>query len=70
MAAVVLETFKDVGIRINNVSGNMTKFYQPLDLAVNGYCKRFLKCQFNEWYLGEVIAQINNGVEIDNVPVD
>ena len=48
----------------------MTKFYQPLDLAVNGYCKRFLKCQFNEWYLGEVIAQINNGVEIDNVPVD
>ena len=44
----------------------MTKFHQSLDLAVNGYCKHFLKYQFNEWYLGEVIAQINNGVEIDN----
>ena len=47
----------------------MTKFYQPLDLTVNGYAKQFLKCKFNEWYSGQVKAQLDNWISIDDVQV-
>ena len=47
----------------------MTKFYKPLELAVNGYAKRFLKRKFNEWYSGQVKAQLDDGISIDDVQV-
>ena len=42
MTAVALDTFKEVNIWIVSVPANVTKYYQPLDLAVNGYAKYFL----------------------------
>ena len=39
MTAAVVDAFKEANICIVNVPANMTKFYQPLDLTVNGYCK-------------------------------
>ena len=54
MTPAVLDAFKEENICIVNVPANMTKFYQPLDLTVNGYAKRFLKRKFNEWYSGKV----------------
>ena len=42
-------------------------FYQPLDLTVNGYAKRFLKRKFSEWYSGQVKAQLDDGISIDDV---
>ena len=36
-------------------------------LWVNGYCK-FLKCKFNKSYLGQVKAQLDDGVKIDDRP--
>jgi len=42
----------------------MTKFYQPLDLTVNGYAKRFIKKKFNEWY-SEVKTQLDAGINIE-----
>ena len=62
MMTAVLEAFKEANVCIVNVPANMTKFYQPLDLMVNGYAKRFLKRKFNEWYSGQVKAQLDNGV--------
>ena len=52
MTKDVLDAYKDANVCIVNVPPNMTKFYQPLDLTVNGYAKRFLKRKFNEWYSG------------------
>ena len=54
-------------ICIVNVPANMTKFYQPLDLKVNGYAKRFLKRKFNEWYSGQVKTQLDKGINIEDV---
>ena len=65
MTTVVLET----DICIANVPANMTKFYQPLDLMVNGFAKRFIKSKFNEWYSGQVKAQLDDGISIDEVQV-
>lgn len=47
----------------------MTKFYQPLDLTVNGYAKRFLKKKFNEWYSEQVKTQLDAGINIEDVQV-
>ena len=47
----------------------MTKYYQPLDLTVNGYCKKFLKRKFTQWYLAEVTRQLANKVALEDVQV-
>ena len=46
MTAEVLNAYEEANILIINVPPNMTKYYQPLDLSVNGYAKRFLKSEF------------------------
>ena len=66
MTTAVLDAFKKANICFVNARTNMTKFYETLSLMVNGYCKRFLKRKFNEWYWGQVKAQLDNDVDIDN----
>ena len=56
-------------ILIVNVPRNMTKYYQPLDLTVNGYSKRFLKNKLNEWYSFQVSKQLADCVMLENVQV-
>ena len=43
MTTEVLDVITKNNNVILNVPTNMTKFYQPLDLTVNGHAKRFLK---------------------------
>ena len=47
----------------------MTKFYQPLDLTVNGYAKRFMARKFNDWCMQQVSAQLDKGIAIDEVDI-
>ena len=47
----------------------MTKYYQPLDLTVNGHAKRFLKNKFSTWYGNQISNQLDEGVNIDAVGV-
>ena len=54
---------------IVNVPRKMTKCYQPLDLTVNGYCKKFLKRKFTQWYSAEVTRQLANKVALEDVQV-
>lgn len=42
MTVVTIDAFKEVSIWIVSVPANMTKYYQPLDLAVHVYTKHFL----------------------------
>ena len=51
MTAEVLNAYEEANILIINVPANMTKYYLPFNLTVNGYAKRFLKSKFTEWYL-------------------
>ena len=37
----VINLLKDNKILVTNISANMTRFYQPLDLTVDGYAKKF-----------------------------
>ena len=65
----MLNAYEEANILIINVPTNMTKYYQPLDLTVNGYAKRFLKSKFTEWYSSQVRAYLDNGVSIDDIEV-
>ena len=51
MTSEVLTLLRSNNILVTNVPANMTKFYQPLDLTVNGYAKRYMARKFNDCYL-------------------
>jgi len=57
MTSDVLSLLRDNKILLTNVPPNMTKFYQPLDLTVNGFAKRFMARKFNDWYTEQVSEQ-------------
>ena len=69
MTVEVLNAYEEANIHIINVPANLTKYYQPLDLTVNGYAKRFLKSKSAEWYSSQVRAYLDNGVSIDDIEV-
>ena len=48
----------------------MTKFCQPLDLTVNGFPKPSMARTFNDWYTGQVRAQLDKGVNIDEIEIE
>ena len=64
-----VKRYQDNNILIVNIPRNMTKYYQPLDLTVNGYCKKFLKRNFTQWYSAEVTRQLANKVALEDVQV-
>ena len=51
------------------VPANMTKYFQPLDLTVNGISKTFLKDKFAKWYAEQVTSQLNGGGDIYSIKV-
>ena len=69
MTTAVLDAFKEAGICIVNVPANMTKYYQPLELTVNDYAKRYLKRKFIEWYSGQVKSQLEKNISIEDIQV-
>ena len=52
------------------VPANMTHFFQPLDLTVNGSAKTFLRKKFTEYYAAAVKEQIDGGKQLDDIQVD
>ena len=69
MTEDAVKRYQDNNILIVNIPRNMTKYYQPLDLTVNGYCKKFLKRNFTQWYSAEVTRQLANKVALEDVQV-
>ena len=69
MTEDVVKQYQDNNILIANLPRNMTKYYQPLDLTVNGYCKKLLKRKFTQWYSAEVTRQLANKVALEDVQV-
>ena len=51
------------------VPANMTNYFQPLDLTVNGPAKQFLKGKFQEWYATKIAKQVDKGVDVHAIDV-
>ena len=52
------------------VPANLTHVFQPLDLAINGAVKSFLKSKFSEWHSKEIAKALDKGQDIHEVKVD
>ena len=65
----VLDLLNTNKILVTNVPPNMTKYYQPLDLTVNGYAKKFMSRKFSGWYTQKISLQLEKGVPIDEIDV-
>jgi len=57
----VLSKPASLNIVVVFIPANMTHFFQPLDLTVNGGARRFMKEKFTTRYSEEVQKQINPG---------
>ena len=57
-------------IRFVKVPNNMTHLFQPLDLTVNGHCKKFMKKKFSEWYTQQVDNALQAGVKVENINIE
>ena len=66
----VMNLLKDNKILVTNIPANMTHFYQPLDLTVNGYAKKFMSRKFNSWYTDQISLQSEKGAPIDQIDIE
>ena len=69
MTEDVVKKYQDNNILIVNVPKKGTKYYQPLDLTVNGYCQKLLKHKFTQWFSAEVTRQLANKVALEDMQV-
>ena len=53
-----------------HVPANMTHFFQPLDLTVNGSAKSFMRKKFVTWYAEEVKKQIVEGIPTESIEIN
>ena len=67
MTSDVTKLLDDNHILVTKVPANMTRFYQPLDLTVNGNAKRFMAKKFNKWYSEEISKQLESGKSLEDV---
>ena len=66
----VCSKLSSLNIEVISVPANMTHFFQPLDLTVNGQAKKFCKNKFATWYSAEVQKQVDSGINFEDVDVD
>ena len=70
MTAGVKDKLKSLNFELVAVPANMTHFFQPLDLMVNGPAKKFVRHQFTEYYSNSVKQQLDSGKQLDDIDVD
>ena len=65
----VLDLLKKHNILFDFVSASITSIFQPLDLTVNGYTKKYCKKKFNEWYTDQIFQQLDEGKDLEEIDV-
>ena len=69
MTSDIKEVIEKHNFVVVNIPGNMTKYYQVLDLTVNKYAKAFTRKKFNEWYAKEIHCQLDAKIPLEEVNV-
>ena len=47
----------------------VTHICQPLDVAVNGTAKQFMKRKFIDWYAKQIVYAMNDGTAVENIDI-
>uniref|UniRef100_A0A1X7VL66 DDE-1 domain-containing protein n=1 Tax=Amphimedon queenslandica TaxID=400682 RepID=A0A1X7VL66_AMPQE len=59
-----------MSIELVAVPANMTPFFQPLDLTINGAAKKFTRNEFVTYYSSTVQKELSSGKCIEDIEVD
>ena len=70
MTDKVKEQLTELNIECVYVPANMTHFFQPLDLTVNGCAKQRMRKQFVTYYSSAVKQQLDSGKQLEDIEVD
>ena len=70
MTDKVKERLNELNIECVYVPANMTHFFQPLDLTVNGCAKQRMRKEFVTYYSSAVKQQLDSGKQLENIEVD
>ena len=65
----VLDLFEEHIIAVTFIPANITHLFQPLDLTVNGFTKKYLKRKFNDRFTDHVYQQYEEKKEIEEIDV-
>ena len=69
MTQAVHNRLKELNILVALVLNNMTHIFQPLDLTVNSWAKKFMKEKYAVWYASQISTGLEKGVDIDEIEV-
>ena len=71
MTDAVLAKLEENNVALIKVPANFTYLFQPLDVqgSVNIAAKQFLKQKFTQWYVMQVIQQINLRNDVDSIDI-
>ena len=64
------EKSSSLNIELVAVPANMTHFFQPLDLTVNGSAKKLMRKQFITYYSSTVKNQLERGKQLEDIEVN
>ena len=67
MTEAVKQKLSSHNIELVTVPANMTHFFQPLDLTVNGSAKQYMRKQFIVYYSSAVKQQLDSGKLLEEV---
>ena len=70
MTETVKQKLSSLNIEVVAVPANMTHFFQPLDLTVNGSAKKYMRKQFITYYTAAVKQQIDRGIQLEDIDVN
>ena len=70
MTDKVKEQLTELNIEYVYVPANMTHFFQPLDLTVNGCAKQRMKKEFVTYYSSAIKQQLDSGKQLEDIEVD
>ena len=65
----VLREMKEHDIGMYQVPANMTHLFQPLDLAVNGSPKAFLKVKFTGWFSQKIEEGLSADKDLEDIDI-
>ena len=69
MTSEVMDLLAKENILVSCVPNNMTHLFQPLDLTVNSWAKRYMKEKFASWYAQKIREGLDSGIKIVDIDI-
>ena len=66
----VAQIVDSLNIKVVKVPANMTHFFQPLDLTVDGSAKNFMRKKFVSWHAEEIKKQMDAEIPAESIDVN